>query len=139
MPGVRGGQGRGRVGSRVKSRTTAPSVEKDGHRAAFIACGGDERRVGGSQSLPKRESGGQGNAVGEGQGAPDAVIVGGVKTPRAQADGLIDGNDFETTEGQPTELFLDLGRRPALVPNKDVEHFGEVDRADPRAIDLVAQ
>lgn len=65
--------------------------------------------------------------------------MGGVEAPRAQADGLIDGNDPETTEGEPTKLFFDLGRRPTLVPDKDVEHFGEVDRADPRAIDLVAQ
>jgi hypothetical protein len=56
-----------------------------------------------------------------------------------EADLFVGGDNIQASRPKPVDLLGDVGDRPGLQSNQDVEHFGEVDGAYSRAIDCASK
>jgi hypothetical protein len=124
----------GRDGSALSS-----CIHESDVQAAFVRRRGKQRRVRCGESLATRHRRREGDAVGKRERAARTVVVACMESTRKQTDCLVRGDDLKASERQPADLLLDVGRRPALVADQDVEHFADVDRADARRVAEVAQ
>lgn len=109
------------------------------HLAAFVDCGGEECRIRGGQPFAQGTRARERDAISHRQGSSITSVVACVEPPGAQPDGFVDRQDLESAEREPSQLLLDLGDRPALVTDQDVESLRQVDRADPGRVGLVAK